>query len=141
MSRRQWIWRGTLAVFAAVTTVAALASNSSALQAAFASEVSLNIPPQPIETALIEFSRQTGLHIMLYSDYAKDITSPRLQGIFTPARALDELLAHTGLRYEYLDSQSIAVFSTPSQTTPSNATKSAVISQGFRLRSFAEIIE
>jgi hypothetical protein len=78
---------------------------------ASADKVSLNIPAQPVETALIEFSRQTGIHVMVYSDYAKDITCPRLQGMYTPARALDELLAHTGLRYEYLDPQSVAVFS------------------------------
>ena len=119
---------GTLAVFAAVTIATAQGSESSASRVALADKVPLNIPAQPIETALIEFSRQTGLHIMLYSDYAKDITSPPLKGVYAPARALDELLAHTGLRYEYLDSQNIAVFSAQSQTTPSAATKAAVIS-------------
>jgi len=114
-------------MLAAVTTLTAQELESRRPGVAVADKVALNIPAQPIESALIEFSRQTGLHVMLYSDYAKDITSPRLAGMYTPARALEELLAHTGLRYEYLDSQNVAVLSMQSQTPPAAATKAAVI--------------
>jgi iron complex outermembrane receptor protein len=59
--------------------------------------------------ALNELGRQTGLVIIVYSAVGRGVIAPRILGKFTPNRALDEILAHTGLHYEYLDSKTVAV--------------------------------
>jgi iron complex outermembrane recepter protein len=71
--------------------------------------VALNLAPQPLEEALHEFSRVTGLKVMLYTVLSRGIISPRVSGNLTPGAALDQLLKGAALRFEYLDPQTIAV--------------------------------
>jgi iron complex outermembrane receptor protein len=78
--------------------------------------VVLNLAPQPLEDALHEFSRATGLKVMLYTVLGRGIISPRVSGTLTPGAALDLLLKGAALRFEYLDDQTIAVLPTQNQT-------------------------
>ena len=71
--------------------------------------LSLNIPSQPIGKALNEFARQSGIQVVFYSALERGLTSPVLAGKYTPSQALDLLLGHSGLRYEYLNKSTIAV--------------------------------
>jgi iron complex outermembrane receptor protein len=71
--------------------------------------VVLNLAAQPLEDALHEFSRVTGLRVMLYTVLGRGIISPRVSGTLTPGAALDLLLKGAALRFEYLDAQTIAV--------------------------------
>lgn len=124
MKSSQQRWRGAIIVLSALMTGIAERAVAAEPAERVANEITIEIPPQAIEAALMEFSRQTGLHVMLYSDYGRGITSPRLSGRYTPAKALDALLAHTGLRYEYLDAQSVAVFSDkPAEHGPAAASR------------------
>jgi hypothetical protein len=97
------LWLVPLAV------VAASALAQQPLPASVVQKVMLHIDPQPVADALSEFGRQTGLSVMIQSAVAQGVISPRLEGEYTPASALDQLLAHTGLRYEYLDAKTVAV--------------------------------
>jgi len=82
-------------------------------------KVALNIEPQPVGDALNELGRQTGLVIIVYSSVGHGVTTPRLTGKFTPEKALEQILANTGLRYEYLDARTVAVLSSQTAVTPS----------------------
>ena len=69
----------------------------------------VRVASQPIAAALNEFARQTGLQVVIGSDVAAGVRSTPVEGSFTREAALDELLKHTGLRYEFLDAQTVAV--------------------------------
>lgn len=111
----------------------------------------LNLASQPLEDALHEFSRATGLKVMLYTDLGRGIISPRVSGTLTPGAALGLLLKGAALRFEYLDAQTVAVLPLDDQKTDSttrpmshygndgtrtaSATVSAGVSDGARSRS------
>ena len=94
------------------TSLLLLAGGAIAHQSIAASDakrVTLHIPPQPVGDALSEFGRQTGLTVMIQSAVGRGMISPQVEGDFTPGDALDRLLTHTGLHYEYLDARTVAV--------------------------------
>jgi len=93
-----------------------------------AQKVTLHIAPQPVGDALSEFGRQTGLTIMIQSVMGRGVISPKLEGEYTPSSALDQLLAHTGLHYEYLDAKTVAVLG-PHADTKAARGISAPVSQ------------
>jgi iron complex outermembrane receptor protein len=94
---------------APLVMLAASALAQQPLPASVVQKVTLHIDPQPVGDALSEFGRQTGLTVMIQSAVGHGMISPRLEGEFTPATALEKLLAHTGLHYEYLDAKTVAV--------------------------------
>ena len=69
--------------------------------AAFAAEqqtaVTIELPAQPLATALREFARQTGIQIAVQSELTEGKTAPRLSGKYSPAVALQTLLRGTDL--------------------------------------------
>lgn len=98
-----WIW---LCICISVTPVGAQQS----LQTGVArQQFSLNIPPQPLEDALNSFSRQTHLKLAFYTDLGRGLISPRISGNYTLESALRLLLANTGLRFKYIDPDSVAI--------------------------------
>ena len=99
--------------------LAAAAAGEQPAPEAVVQKVALNIDSQPVGDALNELGRQTGLVIIVYSSAGHGVTTPRLTGKFTPEKALDQILANTGLRYEYLDARTVAVLSSQTAVTPS----------------------
>jgi iron complex outermembrane receptor protein len=92
-----------------------VAGASIAYQSVAASDVrkvTLHIEPQPVGDALSEFGRQTGLTVMIQSVVGKGVLTGRLEGLYTPTEALSQMLAPTGLHYEYLDNKTVAVLAT-----------------------------
>jgi iron complex outermembrane receptor protein len=105
MNSRWWHWMW-VCVCISVTPVGAQQS----LQTNLAQQhFSLNIPSQPLEDALNSFGRQTHLKLAFYADLGRGLISPRIAGNYTPEIALRLLLANTGLRFKYLDSESVAI--------------------------------
>lgn len=88
--------------------------------AAFVQKVTLNIPSQPIATAIRELCQQTGLTIVIESALGRDAIAPSLVGSYTPAEALQRILPKD-LHTEYLDQKTAAVMAAPPTTanTPS----------------------
>ena len=73
-------------------------------------ELPLDISAQPLESALQEFAQQSGLQVLFPSDgAAMRRPAPAMVGLLTPPEALDHLLADTGLRYEYVNSRTVAI--------------------------------
>src|SRR5437588_109634 len=92
----------------------------------FTQKVVLNIPAQPIVDALRELGRQTGLGIAVYSSLGRVANATRLQGEYTPAEALERILAPAGLRAEYLDDKTVAVVGGEPEQGTHNADTGAV---------------
>jgi iron complex outermembrane recepter protein len=111
--RSQQVWLGTLLL---LLSVSAATAQQSEPQRDPTQKVALNIAELPIGDALREFGHQTGLHVVLYSDLAKGLRSTRLSGLYTATSALNQLLANTGLRYEYIDTQTVAVLPIQAET-------------------------
>src|SRR5437762_5608328 len=57
------------------------------------------LPSQPIEAALNEFARQSGLRVVIDSRIARGLNSTPVQGEFKTEEALALLLRGTGLTY------------------------------------------
>jgi len=80
---------------------------------------------QPLARALNDFARQTGLHVVIDAKLAEGVVSNPVEGQLPAGAALGRMLAHTGLRYQFLDAKTVvvkrlddstAVPSSPSQT-------------------------
>lgn len=90
---------------------AALSPTSTAVAAerSLAAPLRMLIEAQPVDVALNEFARLTGLHVIIDSKLARGITSSTLDGSYTPEDALSRLLRGTGLSYEFIATDTVAV--------------------------------
>ncbi len=75
------------------------------------------IPAQPLALALQELAEQVDIQIVFFSGATEGLTASAISGSFTRLDALDALLAGTGLRYVFLNSDSIAVQPIPDAET------------------------
>ena len=70
----------------------------------------INIPAQPMQEALNEFARQTGLQIVVRdTDVPPGLVSTPVSGLLTAASALDKLLTSSGLNYQFLNPRTVAI--------------------------------
>jgi iron complex outermembrane recepter protein len=109
-----------------VVTLACLGMPQAWAQNQSGKAISIDIPSQPLGEALTALAKQTGLQVVLYASAAKQATTERLAGMFTPEAALQRLLTNTGLRYEYLDEQTVAVLREGDTVSAQGAGVSAV---------------
>jgi hypothetical protein len=77
---------------------------------AVAQHYQLHIPRQPLDTALKDFARQTGLQIAHFSDTINGsaMVGP-ITGEFSVQQALSSLLTPSGLTYKLVNDQTIAI--------------------------------
>jgi len=87
--------------------------------------LSIAIAPQPLETALAEFAQQTGLQLVYVSDTILDQRSRGSQAGLPASEALSELLAGTGLTFQFLNERAVRIFPGPSRSERSTRSKSA----------------
>jgi hypothetical protein len=87
------------------------ASLPSAAQAT-ATHYQLNIPREPLDNALKDFARQTGLQVARFTDVSGGTAEVGpVAGTLTPEEALRTLLAESELTYSLLNGRTIAVVS------------------------------
>ena len=70
-------------------------------------------PRSLLAQALASFARQTGLQIVYLSGVVREQRSPGAPAGLTPDAALTQLLAGTGLRFEYLNERSLRILPAP----------------------------
>ncbi len=91
------------------------------------SSFTLTIPAAPLGDALNQFAQQTGLQVLFSSQLVAQMQGPRVTGSHTAEEALSQLLANTGLKFEFVNPRTITIVSAsnpPSQ--PEKLTKSVV---------------
>lgn len=93
-----------LSIAAAFACAVAQAVNAQAAQ-----RHEVNIEPQPIGAALKALADQTGLQVLMFSDDAGDKRSPAVRGRFTNEEALGEILRDSGLTYQKIDDNTVAI--------------------------------
>ncbi|HEV7447801.1 MAG TPA: TonB-dependent receptor plug domain-containing protein, partial [Steroidobacteraceae bacterium] len=91
-------------------------------------EEHFEIRAQPFAGALQAYAQQTGEQVVFFSDVGEGWTVARISGTYTREQVLERILANTGLTYERLNANTIAVSpisgpgsreSQPRQTPPS----------------------
>jgi iron complex outermembrane receptor protein len=92
---------------------ASAAGHATALRIAQADRnvrINFNIPQQPLGDALAEWSRQSGLQVLRRdNDSAAEMTSATVTGQYSPAEALERILAVSGLQYEFVNDRTVRV--------------------------------
>ena len=78
----------------------------------------LHIESQPLDGALREFARQTGMQILFFSDITNGLRSAAVDGKYTVERAMTTLLSGSKLTYRLINSKTIEV--APMRTGPAN---------------------
>src|SRR5688572_33472671 len=101
------------APLSAVTSAVLLALISAT---SHAEDKSFNIAAQPLGQALNEFSKQSGIVVMTSSPLVDGKNAPVVAGTMDPKKALDRLLAGSGLKYS--TDKSGAVFISEAKNLP-----------------------
>ena len=92
-----------------IALIVMLTGGVSLLQAQETDRQVIEIAPQPLASALLSFSRQTGLQLAYLSTIAEGIQSPGANGTKTPDEALQSVLAGTGLQYRFINEHTVAI--------------------------------
>ena len=92
-----------------LAAVACLGFGNTAIAADAVSRAVLNIGAQPLSRALLDFSAQTGLQIGYAADLASGKVTEGVEGIDDPDTALAEILASTGLEYEFVNHETVVI--------------------------------
>ncbi|WP_425388581.1 TonB-dependent receptor domain-containing protein [Croceicoccus bisphenolivorans] len=71
------------------------------------------MPAQPLASALLEFSREAGVAVTARSELTQDHRSSAVTGRYTPEKALQLLLAGTGLHYRATPSGGYSIVMAP----------------------------
>jgi iron complex outermembrane receptor protein len=69
----------------------------------------LKLERQPLDTALQEFARQSGVQIIFFSQLTDGLEAPALQGQFTADAALERLLRGSRLTFRALNTRTIEI--------------------------------
>lgn len=71
--------------------------------------MAFDIPAQPLTSALHSFAETSGLQVSFPSDMAAGVSSPALNGTYTPEAALQLLLSGTGLTHRFTDPATVTL--------------------------------
>jgi iron complex outermembrane receptor protein len=85
----------------------------------------LNVPAESLGAALQDIAKVYDLQLLYHTELAKDLKTQGAIGSFTPDDALNRVLSGTGLTYKFLDSKTITVYPTSSQSTQNASSRSS----------------
>jgi iron complex outermembrane receptor protein len=97
------------AALAASTAIGLIASLDAAVAQTSANAVAYNIPAQPLTAALTAVAQRGGLRLAYSAVLSAGRSAPALQGSFTPAQAIERLLAGTGLTYRFTSPNTVTI--------------------------------
>ncbi|WDS36555.1 TonB-dependent receptor [Pseudoxanthomonas sp.] len=84
------------------------------------------IPAQPLDHALNVLAKQSGLQFIYNAKTASGLNSPGATGGLSPERALQQLLARTGLRYRYITHDTVTLEADTPEVNPDSTDTSKV---------------
>ena len=111
---------GTAAASLTIGTDSAWAQTAAPAAGTAAALTVFAIPPQPLADALVSYSRATGVNLVYDGAIARGLRSPGVRGSHSPAAALQQILAGTGLNYSFTDARTVvltAPLATPRAST------------------------
>ena len=88
-----------------------------ALRGAEPAAHTLHIPSQPLDSALQELARQTGVQIIFFSYLTDGRRAPALEGTYTIDAAMKALLADSMLTFRQINAKTIEIRPLPPQRT------------------------
>jgi heme acquisition protein HasR len=80
-----------------------------ALRGAEPAVYKLHIASQPLDSALLEFARQTGIQIIYFSHLTDGQRTPGLDGTYTVDGAMNALLADSMLTFRWVNAKTIEI--------------------------------
>lgn len=107
--RKAWGAAGSICLFIGGEVLLATAAAPVAQAQQRAATVNFNIQPQPLATALLEFSKQAGLQVLTNSQVVGALNVQGVQGVMAPAAAIARLLSGTNLTYRFVGADAIAI--------------------------------
>jgi iron complex outermembrane recepter protein len=92
--------------------------------------LSFNIPPQPLSSALLQYSEVTNLELLVDARLTSGRESPGVSGSYSPEQALNALLAGTGLTYRFTSGGAVTLIEAPAmpagpRTTPAEGSSAS----------------
>lgn len=72
-------------------------------------DATINVEAQPLAAALKDFSDQTGLQLAYVATLAENKTSNGVENAASPVDALDAILDSTGLEYQFVNEETVAI--------------------------------
>lgn len=82
-----------------------------------ARRLTFDIQAQPLPSALMQFSTQSGVEFSVATAAVEGRQAAAVRGIYTTDEALSLLLTNTGLEFELIDDGTVAIRSTPVKTS------------------------
>lgn len=70
----------------------------------------LRIAAQPLDEALQEFARQSGVQVIFFSKLTDGVHSPGANGKYTLHEAMEALLAGSGLSFRIINSRTVEIY-------------------------------
>lgn len=97
------------------------------------------IPAQPLDTALLAFSSQTKVQVLMWAGTGAEIRSPGVEGELSLAQALRALLGDTGLGFQQIDADTVAIVAgkSPAAGQVTSSSQPTPESAGTQLRTAA----
>ncbi|MHB2052051.1 TonB-dependent receptor [Pseudomonas sp. VEM90] len=74
-----------------------------------ARQVQLDLPAQPLDQALTTFADQAGLHLLYTTGDVAGQVSPALQGNYSVEQALQQLLAGSGMSWQFSEARTVTL--------------------------------
>ncbi len=112
--------RGGVAWTASIGILSAL-SSTSVLAASLDAPAAFDIPAQALDTALLAYSRQSGIQIIAASEALSNKRAPAINGVIPARAALVSLLADTGLSFARVTDDLVTIVSSQGALAPSPA--------------------
>jgi catecholate siderophore receptor len=116
---KYWMAVGTLAAYSSFGTAAIAQNYSQDRQTPSTNNFSaqtqglpvrrFDIPPGPLDWVIGAYQSVANLKVIIPRDSIRTIGSPGVAGLFTPERALEKLLAGTGVTYKFTDTSTVTL--------------------------------
>ena len=116
---KYWMAVGTLAAYSSFGTVAIAQNYSQDRQTPSTNNFSgqtqglpvrrFDIPPGPLDSVIDAYQNVANLKVVIPRESIRTIGSPGVAGLFTPERALEKILAGTGVNYQFTDASTLTL--------------------------------
>ncbi|MGU3576040.1 TonB-dependent receptor domain-containing protein [Brucellaceae bacterium C25G] len=138
--QKKHIMTGFLAALLSGTAVLSFSLLDSAYAQSAAQTVEVNIPAQSLANALISFSRQTKIEILITTDLAAGRRSSPVSGSMSSYSALNQVLAGTGLTYRSTNANTVTIIDPSMQAAVSADEPGSIVLNTIEVSGGSQII-